>query len=127
MRSLRAAVTAHPFRYRPRPNHRTSVPIPLTSMKPLATSSTMRSSMERMRESPLRGSVMRPSCEVNDSGPGIAAADAERIFERFFRGADSRETVGSGLGLYDRRKRGETRAAAHCVWKACAPVKPVSI
>ncbi len=36
---------------------------------------------------------------VTDSGRGIAEADFERIFERFFRGEDARETVGSGLGL----------------------------
>ncbi len=38
---------------------------------------------------------------VADDGPGIPAADQERIFERFFR-ADTEETrdhVGSGLGL----------------------------
>ncbi len=35
---------------------------------------------------------------VSDSGPGIPAKDAERIFDRFFRGLDSRGE-GSGLGL----------------------------
>lgn len=34
---------------------------------------------------------------VHDSGPGIAVADAERIFGRFVKGAE--HTGGSGLGL----------------------------
>ena len=36
--------------------------------------------------------------EVADSGPGIAAADAARVFDRFYRARD-RSTGGSGLGL----------------------------
>ncbi len=35
---------------------------------------------------------------VADNGPGIAAADQPRVFERFFRSA-SPDTAGSGLGL----------------------------
>jgi two-component system OmpR family sensor kinase len=41
--------------------------------------------------------------EVTDSGPGIPAEEAERVFERFYRGDESRtplrETAGTGLGL----------------------------
>ncbi|GAB4111318.1 MAG: ATP-binding protein [Roseiflexaceae bacterium] len=39
--------------------------------------------------------------EVSDTGPGIAPADLERIFDRFWRTdrARARETGGSGLGL----------------------------
>lgn len=39
--------------------------------------------------------------EVSDNGPGIAAADAARIFEKFYRGASSEGTsqAGAGLGL----------------------------
>jgi two-component system, OmpR family, sensor kinase len=36
---------------------------------------------------------------VRDTGPGVPAADAERIFERFQRGDDARGAEGSGLGL----------------------------
>jgi len=35
---------------------------------------------------------------VVDTGPGIPAEERERVFDRFFRGADNRE-LGSGLGL----------------------------
>ncbi|WP_311244640.1 ATP-binding protein [Microbacterium sp. WCS2018Hpa-23] len=36
---------------------------------------------------------------VRDTGPGVAAADAERIFERFARGDSAGVRRGSGLGL----------------------------
>jgi two-component system, OmpR family, sensor histidine kinase MprB len=37
--------------------------------------------------------------EVRDHGPGIAAEDLPRIFERFYRAVGARTTPGSGLGL----------------------------
>ena len=39
--------------------------------------------------------------EIEDQGPGIAPADAERLFERFYRvdGSRNRSTGGNGLGL----------------------------
>ncbi|HHO8282831.1 TPA: sensor histidine kinase, partial [Pseudomonas aeruginosa] len=40
----------------------------------------------------LEGGVL----EVEDDGPGIPAADRERVFQRFYRRGDS---PGSGLGL----------------------------
>lgn len=36
---------------------------------------------------------------VRDHGPGIAAADAPRVFDRFWRAANARHLPGSGLGL----------------------------
>lgn len=42
----------------------------------------------------------RPAVIVSDSGPGIPAAERDRIFERFYRGATGRAAgTGSGLGL----------------------------
>ena len=46
----------------------------------------------------LSGTEGRLALAVEDDGPGIAAADRERVFERFYRGA-AHETPGSGLGL----------------------------
>ena len=37
--------------------------------------------------------------EVRDNGPGIAIADRERVFDRFYRAPGLRSTPGSGLGL----------------------------
>lgn len=36
---------------------------------------------------------------VEDSGPGVAPGERERIFERFARGSAARHRVGTGLGL----------------------------
>lgn len=36
---------------------------------------------------------------VEDRGPGIAEADRERVFDRFYRAPDRRGTPGAGLGL----------------------------
>lgn len=44
-----------------------------------------------------RGDAVR--IEVRDHGPGIAAEDRQRIFEKFFRGQNANGTPGSGLGL----------------------------
>lgn len=41
----------------------------------------------------------RPVLTVEDSGPGIAAADRERVFDRFYRASGSASETGSGLGL----------------------------
>ena len=40
-----------------------------------------------------------PVLVVEDDGPGVPAADRERIFERFHRGAQRHDVPGTGLGL----------------------------
>lgn len=41
----------------------------------------------------------RPVLKVEDSGPGIAAQDRERVFDRFYRSSGAAFETGSGLGL----------------------------
>lgn len=41
----------------------------------------------------------QPVLTVEDSGPGIAAEDRARVFDRFFRASDVATETGSGLGL----------------------------
>ncbi len=36
---------------------------------------------------------------VTDEGPGVAAADRDKVFDRFWRGDDARGMPGSGLGM----------------------------
>ena len=45
-----------------------------------------------------RSAAQEAILEVSDSGPGIAAQDRERIFDRFYRRAAAPED-GTGLGL----------------------------
>jgi two-component system, OmpR family, sensor histidine kinase MtrB len=46
--------------------------------------------------SPVKRSVLMA---VEDEGPGVAASERSRIFERFARGSAARHRVGTGLGL----------------------------
>lgn len=50
----------------------------------------------------------RPFMEIIDRGPGIATADAERIFEPFFTGSKG----GTGLGLFIARELAQCNRAA---------------
>jgi two-component system sensor histidine kinase PilS (NtrC family) len=50
----------------------------------------------------------RPYLEIVDRGPGIAQADAERIFEPFFTGTKG----GTGLGLFIARELAQCNRAA---------------
>jgi two-component system sensor histidine kinase MprB len=44
--------------------------------------------------------TVRPGrLDVRDHGPGIAAEDLPRVFDRFYRAAAARGRPGSGLGL----------------------------
>lgn len=52
----------------------------------------------------------RPFVEVEDNGPGIPAAEQQRVFERFYRLADGKES-GSGLGLSIVREVAERHGA----------------
>jgi two-component system sensor histidine kinase PilS (NtrC family) len=60
----------------------------------------------RIRLGRLAGSG-RPFLEVVDRGPGIGAADIERVFEPFF----TRAARGTGLGLFLARELAESNAA----------------
>ena len=45
------------------------------------------------------GEAAAVQLRVDDSGPGIPAAERERVFERFVRGSSAAPETGSGLGL----------------------------
>lgn len=48
---------------------------------------------------PVELRVRRGTTTVRDHGPGIRPADADRVFDRFYRADDARGLPGSGLGL----------------------------
>ena len=50
-------------------------------------------------EQPIDVVVTGGRLTVDDRGPGIAADDARRMFDRFYRAEDARSLPGSGLGL----------------------------
>jgi two-component system, OmpR family, sensor histidine kinase MprB len=48
---------------------------------------------------PIELSVRGGRLQVRDHGPGVAAEDLPRVFDRFYRAVDARSLPGSGLGL----------------------------
>jgi two-component system sensor histidine kinase MprB len=50
-------------------------------------------------ERPIELSALRGRIAVRDHGPGIAPADLDHVFDRFFRAVGARSLPGSGLGL----------------------------
>jgi two-component system sensor histidine kinase MprB len=66
--------------------------------------------------SPSAGSVevkVRDAClEVRDHGPGIAAEDLPRVFDRFYRSPEARGRPGSGLGLAIVRQTAEAHGGS---------------
>lgn len=47
----------------------------------------------------LRSNAEQAILDVSDQGPGVPTADAQQIFEPFFRSANARQVAGVGLGL----------------------------
>ncbi|HXD53994.1 MAG TPA: HAMP domain-containing sensor histidine kinase [Solirubrobacteraceae bacterium] len=56
--------------------------------------------------------VRRGRLDVRDHGPGIAAEDLPRVFDRFYRSAAARGRPGSGLGLAIVRQVAESHGGA---------------
>ncbi|MTJ05660.1 MAG: PAS domain-containing protein [Sediminimonas qiaohouensis] len=48
----------------------------------------------------LHGDTTHVWCDVRNSGPPVAEADREKIFERNYRGANSAGIAGTGIGLF---------------------------
>jgi two-component system, OmpR family, sensor histidine kinase MprB len=61
---------------------------------------------------PIEVRVRDGRVEVRDHGPGIAADDLPRVFDRFYRAPAARSTPGSGLGLAIVRQFAETHGGA---------------
>ncbi|MGA9876975.1 MAG: HAMP domain-containing sensor histidine kinase [Solirubrobacteraceae bacterium] len=64
------------------------------------------------RAGPIEVRVRAGVLEVRDHGPGIAAEDLPRVFDRFYRSPTARARPGSGLGLAIVRQVAETHDGA---------------
>ena len=86
---------------------RTSGPAPLRGDRDLLFQALANLLDNAIKYSPDRGHInvdvqtsnQIPSLTVADSGPGIPESMRDRVFQRFFRMDESRNTPGSGLGL----------------------------
>jgi two-component system, OmpR family, sensor histidine kinase MprB len=63
---------------------------------------------DRDGQEPIELRIQRGTVTVLDRGPGIAPADLERVFDRFYRADTARGLPGSGLGLAIVRDIAET-------------------
>jgi two-component system sensor histidine kinase MprB len=63
-------------------------------------------------EGPVEVGVHEGRLEVRDHGPGIAAEDLPRVFDRFYRAPSARGLPGSGLGLAIVRQTAEAHGGA---------------
>ena len=61
---------------------------------------------------PIEVRVRDGRLEVRDHGPGIAAADLPRVFDRFYRTPEARGRPGSGLGLAIVRQMAESHGGS---------------
>lgn len=61
---------------------------------------------------PIEVRVRGGALEVRDHGPGIAAEDLPRVFDRFYRAPGARARPGSGLGLAIVRQMAEAHGGA---------------
>ncbi len=61
---------------------------------------------------PVEVRVRAGALEVRDHGPGIAAEDLPRVFDRFYRAPGARARPGSGLGLAIVRQMAEAHGGA---------------
>ncbi len=66
-------------------------------------------------------SHLEVTISVRDSGPGLAPADLERVFEKFYRAdnGDAQRAYGYGFGLYICRKLAEAHGGR--IWAENAP------
>lgn len=66
----------------------------------------------KFSDGPVEVSVAAGRVEVRDRGPGIAAADLDHLFDRFYRAEAARALPGSGLGLAIVRDMAETHGGS---------------